>query len=89
MAQLAINRLQVPCELHTLIKEYALLTKERKNIMNIQIQIFNKIIILPNLRPPLGTIMLVNNSWIIADDLIIYNRKYISLCKRCGNYRSR
>ena len=89
MAQLSINRLRIPGEIQDIIKDYALPTKERKRITNVQLRIFHKIKLLPKLRPPLGTIMCVNGVWMISDELIIYNRKYMSFCKKCGNYRRR
>ena len=36
MAQLIINRLPVPIEIQRIIKEYALLTRERKKIMELK-----------------------------------------------------
>lgn len=43
MAQLAINRLEIPPELQITIKDYVWPDKERKRIMNYKIGICNKI----------------------------------------------
>ena len=84
MAQLSVNRLPLPKEIHIIIKDYAFPDKEIKRIMEIKKNI-NRIIN--------GTI-----KWNIMDTsiyyIIIYENKleyhyYMHFCNKCGNYKNR
>ena len=76
MSQLVINRLPVPIEVQEIIKEYALLTRERQNILdnNIKIHKYIKCIIIGK-----NTI----DSWFPFDDEPIFEKMF---CDKCGNY---
>ena len=81
MAQLAINRLPLPEDIHFIIKEYAFLSIERKRIMQIKKQIGNKIIYAD--KDAIITHVHFNRWWFKAEG---EPSMYCVFCKNCGDY---
>ena len=80
MTQLAINRLPLPEDIHTIIKNYALPTIERKKIMNLRKNIYDQII-------NADTFCIIhpsyNRLWFEIENEIYMNPDF---CKKCGDY---
>lgn len=77
MSQLAINRLPVPIEVQEIIKEYALLTRERQHILDNNITIHKYI---------KNCVLIGKNtidSWFQYDNEPMFETMF---CDKCGNY---
>ena len=77
MIQLIINRFNLPNELLTMIKDFALLTREKKTLMYLHKQIHNKII-----YAQFFTIQLSKTIYRWQDS----NGIFIAYFCKCGNY---
>ena len=93
MAQLIINRLPVTRDIHHVIKEYALLTKERKKLINLKKKICQ-------FFRYMGHFQFVNEAdykgyqlflqevqFLCKSCNIVYGFKKTMFCQFCGNYK--
>ena len=80
MTQLAINRIQLPEDICSIIKNYALPTIERARIMKMHKQICSKII--NSKRDIIIAHPSFNRWWFRTEEVSIY----CAFCKKCGDY---
>lgn len=84
MAQLAINRLEIPNELLIIIKDFTWLTKERKKIMDLKLEINILVTFAYSPENPYGSPKTNNHAWWFqATD---QNQFQAYFCNQCGNY---
>ena len=83
MAQLAINRLEIPNELLIVIKDFTWLTKERKKIMDLKLNINILVIFAFSPENPYGAPIHDNNAWWFCAEYVQFQAFF---CKKCGEY---